>query len=114
MDSVTQRHRGFFNAEIDDRENMSKVYNKIITEIDYDGQTVLVLWGSSSGASLLSFTAVIDTSFGIASPSISKVFRIFKVIAKTCKKSNFITLFALLARTKLNSINKDIWSNDRF
>lgn len=37
MDSVTQRHRGFFNAEIDERENMSKVYNKIITEIDYDG-----------------------------------------------------------------------------
>ena len=108
MDSVTQRHREYFNAEIDDRENMSKAHNKIITEIDYDSSALLVLWGSSSGVSLLSFTTVIDTSFGIASPSISKVFRIFKVIAKTCKKSNFITLFALLARTKLNSINKDI------
>ena len=40
MDSVTQRHREFFNAEIDE---ISKAHNKIITEIDYDGSALLAL-----------------------------------------------------------------------
>ena len=90
---------------------MSKKHSKYITVRDYTDNTLLVLSGTDSGVSLLSFTTVFAMYVGIASTSISLVFLIINGIVKIFLKHwerKEKKKIVLLVRSKLNSIEKMI------
>lgn len=80
--SVELKKQDFFIAEINGNDKMSKKHSKYITVRDYTDNTLLVLSGTDSGVSLLSFTTIIAMPVGIASTSISLVFLIINGIVK--------------------------------
>ena len=80
--SSVKETEDFFIAEINGNDKMSKKHSKYITVRDYTDNTLLVLSGTDSGVSLLSFTTVFAMPVGIASTSISLVFLIINGIVK--------------------------------
>ena len=100
----------FFIAEINGNDKMSKKHSKYITVRDYTDNTLLVLSGTASGVSLLSFTTIIAMPVGIASTSISLVFLIINGIVKIFLKQweRKEKKISLLVRSKLNGIEKMI------
>ena len=97
----------FFIAQINNRGKMIRTLNVYVTALNYSDKTLLVLMGASSGVFLCLFTTVIGTPVGREGASISQVLVIGSGIAIFLKllKNKKISI-ALLARSKLNSIEK--------
>ena len=85
---------------------MFQTLNKYITLLDHPDNILLVLSRASSDFPLFSSSTVIGTPAGIGSASISLVFLVAYGITKMFLKSMRKT--ALLAKSKLNSIEKMI------
>ena len=95
---------------------MIKTHNKYITAIDYANKTLLVSSGIRSRVSLRSFTTLIGAPVGITSARINLVFFVstVKLSKWNCQNivvSNKKEKNVLLARSKLNSIEKIISKN---
>lgn len=104
----------FFITDINNREKMSKKLSKYMTTLHYTDKALLVLSGASNDVSLCSFTTAIDAPVVIASANICLVFLTsngnLKTFLKTMgKEKNKHRKIALLARTKLNIIQKIIY-----
>ena len=94
-----------FNAEI-----MSKKLSKYIAAFDYFDKTLIVLSVTSGGVSI-TFTSIIGAPVGIASASFSLIFSLNKGVKKkllkiTRNKKKKHTKIVMLAKSKLNSIEK--------
>ena len=101
--------KDYFNSEIQER-NMSKNLSKYIAAFDYFDKALIVL-STTSGRriSIISFESVISVPVGIASASFTLVFSlttgiIKKLLKKTQSKKKKHNKIAMLAKSKLNSI----------
>ena len=66
--------KGYFTAEIKERELMSKMLSKYISSFDYFGKYLIFLSATSGSISIPLFAANIGTPVGIASASFSLAF----------------------------------------
>ena len=102
-----------FIAEIKERELMSKNLSKYIASFEYLDKSLIVLSVATGSISIASFATAIGAPVGIMSASCSLAFSIttgfvkkfLKTIRNKKKKQNKIVM---LARTKLNSIERKI------
>ena len=100
-------------AEIKERELISKRLSKYIASFDFFDKSLTVLSATTVSISIASFATVIKTPVGIASASLSLAFslstalvkKLLKTARKKKKKHNKIVM---LARSKLNSIERKI------
>ena len=76
--------KGYFVAEIKERELMSKGVRKDIASFDYFGKSLIVLFVTTGSISIASFATVIGAPVGIASTSFSLAFPISTGIVKNC------------------------------
>ena len=87
---------------------MSKKLSKYIAAFDYIDKTLIVLSATSGGISIISFTSVIGVPAGLASASFTLVFSlttgIIKKLLKVTRKIKKNNKIAMLAKSKLNSI----------
>ena len=105
--------KDYFIAEIKERELMSKRLSKYIASFDYFDKSLIVLSVTTGSISIASFATVIGAPVGMMSASCSLAFSIttgfvkkfLKTIRNKKKKQNKIVM---LARTKLNSIERKI------
>ena len=106
--------KNHFIAEISERELMSEMLNKYIASFDYFDKSFFLLSATSGTISIASFATVIGAPVGKASACLSLTFSLstglVKKLSKTTrnkkKKHNKI---AMLARSKLNSIESEIY-----
>ena len=63
---------------------MSKKLSESIAPFDYIDKTLIVLFATTGGISIISFTSVIGVPVGIASPSFSLVFSLTTRTMKNC------------------------------
>ena len=79
---------------------MSKKLSKYIAAFDYIDKTLIVLYATSRGISIISFTSVIGVPAGIASASFALVFSlttgIVKKLLKMTRKKNRKNIIKLL------------------
>ena len=88
---------------------MSKKLSKYIAAFNYIDKTLIVLFASSGGISIISHASVAEIPVGLASASFTLVFslttgiikKLLKITRKKKKKHNKITT---LAKSKFNSI----------
>ena len=80
--------KDFFNFEIQERKTMSKKLSKYITASDYINNILIVLFATSGGISIISFTSVIGIPAGIASASFTLIFSLTTGIIKKFIESN--------------------------
>ena len=78
----TNEIKGYFVAEIKERELMSKRLSKYIASFDYFDKPLIVLSSKSGSISIASFETVIGALVGIASASFSLAFSISTGIVK--------------------------------
>ena len=105
----TNKIKGYFISEIQERKTMSKKLSKYITAFDYIDKSLNVLSATSGGISIISFKSVTGIPAGVASASFTHVFslatgtikKLLKVTRNKKKKHNKIVM---LAKSKLNSI----------
>ena len=105
--------KDYFIAEIRERELMSKNLSKYIASFEYLDKSLIVLSVATGSISIASFATAIGAPVGIMSASCSLAFSIttgfvkkfLKTIRNKKKKQNKIVM---LARTKLNSIERKI------
>ena len=105
--------KDYFIAEIRERELMSKNLSKYIASFEYLDKSLIVLSVATGSISIASFATVIGAPVGMMSASCSLAFSIttgfvkkfLKTIRNKKKKQNKIVM---LARTKLNSIERKI------
>ena len=105
--------KGYFVAEIKERELMSKRLSKYIASFDYFDKSLIVLSVTSGNISIVSFATVIGTLVGIASAGFSLSFSLSTGLVKqlletTRNKKNKHNKIVMLARSKLNSIENKI------
>ena len=74
--------KDYFNSEIKERKIMSKKLSKYIAAFDYTDKTLIALFATSGGISIISFTSAIGIPAGIASESFTLVFSLTTVIIK--------------------------------
>ena len=82
---------------------------KIITPFDYIEKYLIVLSGTTSGVSVLSFTSIVEATVEIASSSFTLIFSLTTGIVKkllniTRNKKKKHDKILMLAKSKLNSI----------
>ena len=83
---------------------------KYTAALDYTDKTLIVLFATSGGSSIISFTNVIGTPAGVISASLTLVFSLTTGIKKTLleetkkKKKKEHSKIIMLAKSKLNSI----------
>ena len=78
--------KDYFTAEIREREAISKMISKFIAALDYFAKTLIVLFATSGGIPIISFSSLIRVPAGIASASFSLVFSLTTAIIKNyCK-----------------------------
>ena len=96
--------KGYFIAEIEKKEVMSKEISKYIAAIDCFDKGFIDFSETSSGASIASFANIIDQPVGTASVSFRFAFSVTTTIVTTTrnKKKNHNKI-SMLARSKLNS-----------
>ena len=104
--------RGYFVSEIKERKLMSNRFSKYIASFDYFVKSVIVLSVTTGSISIASFTTVIRAPVGIASASFSLVFSIstgiVKKMLKTMRNKKKHNKIVMLARNKLNSMERKI------
>ena len=105
--------KGYFLAEIKERELMSKGLSKFIASFNYFDKSLIVLSIATGCVSIVAFTTVIGAPVGIASASFSLAFSIStgitkKILKTTRNKEKKHNEIVMLARTKLNSIESKI------
>ena len=101
--------KDYFNSEIQEIKIMSKNRSKYIADFDYIDKTLIILSATSGGISIISFTSIIRIPAGIASGSFTLIFSlttgiIKKLLKGTRKKTKKHNEIAMLAKSKLNSI----------
>ena len=102
----------YFTSEIQKRELMSKRLSKYIASFDYFDKTLIVLSATSGGISIASFGTAIGIPVGKASASLNLTFSLCagllrKLLETTRNKKNKHNKFAILVRSKLNSIEQN-------
>ena len=103
----------YFIAEIKERELMSKRLSKYIASFDYFDKSLIVLSATSGSISIASFATVIETPIRIVSASLSLAFSLSaglvkKLLEITRNKKNKHNIIVMLARSKLNRIERKI------
>ena len=93
---------------------MSKRLSKYVASFDYFDKSLIVLSAARGSISIASFAAVIRAPVGIASASFSLTFSVSTGIIKkflkaTLNKKKKHNKIVMLARSKLNSIEKKIF-----
>ena len=88
---------------------MSKNLSKYIADSDYFDRTLIVLFATSGGVSIISFASVIGITAGIAGSSSTLVVSLAAIIIKkllqiTRNKKKKHNEIVVLAKSKLNSI----------
>ena len=101
--------KDYFSSDIQERKTMSKKLSKYIAAFDYIDKTLTVLYATSRGISIISFTNVIEILAGLATVSFTLVFSlgtgiIKKLLKVTRKKKKKHYKIVMLAKSKLNSI----------
>ena len=66
--------KDYFNSKIQERKTMSKKLNKYIAAFDYIDKTLIFLYPTSGGITIISFTSVIEIPVVIASASFTLAF----------------------------------------
>ena len=94
-------------------KTISKTLSKYISFFDYFDKSLIVLSVTSGSISIASFAAVIGTPVGITSASFSLTFSLCaglvkKLLKATRNKKKKHNKIAMLARSKLNSIESKI------
>ena len=74
--------KGYFIAEISERELMSKKLSNYIAFCDYSYKSLIVLSATSGSVSIASFATVIGTPVGIASAVLSLAFSLSTGLVK--------------------------------
>ena len=104
--------RDYFAAEIKERELMSKRLSKYIASFDYFDKSLIVLSVTTGSISIASFATVIGAPVGIVSASFSLTLSIstgiVKKLLKTTRSKKKHNKIAMLARSKMNSIENKI------
>ena len=103
----------YFITEIKERELMSKKLSKYISFSDYFDKSLIVLSVTSGSISIASFATVIGIPVGITTASLSIAFSLCtgivkKLLKATRNKKKKHNKIAMLARSKLNSIESKI------
>ena len=98
-----------FINEINQQKSYSKKLNKYVTIFDYIDKILIILSGTDSGISFISFTSVIGTSVGIVSASFTLIFSlttgiIKKLLNMTRNKKKRHDKILMLAESKFSSI----------
>ena len=101
----------YFAADIKERELMSKRLSKYIASSDNFDKLLVVLSITTGSISIASFATVIGAPIGLASASFSLAFSlstgiIEKLLKTTRNKKKKHNKIIMLARSKLNSIEK--------
>ena len=81
------KNKGYFVAEIKERELMSKILSKYIASFDYFDKSLIVLSVTIGSISIASFAVVIGAPVGIVSASFSVSFSISTGIVKKLLKT---------------------------
>ena len=102
--------KDYFEFEIREREAVIKKLSKYTAALDYTDKTLIVLFATSGGISIISFTIVIGIPGGVISASLNLVFSlttgiIKKLLKERKKKKKKHSKIVMLAKSKLNSIN---------
>ena len=104
--------KDYFVAEIKERELMSKRLSKYIASFDYFDKSLIVLSVTTGSISIASFATVTGAPVGMMSTSCSLAFwistGIVKKLLKTTRNKKKHNKIAMLARSKLNSIESKI------
>ena len=103
------KKKDYFNFEIQERKTMSKKLSKYITVFDYVDEILIVLSATFGTLSVVSHVTIVGIPVGLAGASLTVVFslttgiikKLLKITRKKKKKHNKI---AMLAKSKLNSI----------
>ena len=101
----------YFNLEIQKRKQMTKKLSKYIAAFDYFNKTLIILFSTCWGVSIISFVSDTGAPLGIASASFSLAFslttkiikKLLKITRNKKKKQNKIVM---LDRKKLDNIEK--------
>ena len=107
------QNKDYFVDEIKERELMNKRFSKCISSLDYFDKLLTALSVTTGGISIASFATVIGEAVGIVSASYSLSFSIFtgivkKLLKATRNKKKTHKKIAMLARSKLNSVESKI------
>ena len=105
--------KDYFEAEIKERELMSKRLRKYIASFDYFDKSLIILSVTTGSSSIALFTTVIGAPVGMVSTSISLAFSIFtgtvkKLLKPTRNNKKKHNKIVMLARSDLNSIESKI------
>ena len=105
--------KDYFEAEIKERELMSKRLRKYIASFDYFDKSLIILSVTTGSSSIALFTTVIGAPVGMVSASVSLAFSIFtgtvkKLLKPTRNKKKKHNKIVMLARSELNSIESKI------
>ena len=105
--------KGYFIAEIKERQLMNKVLSKYIASFDYFDKFFIVLSKARGSISISSFPTVIAKPVGIVNARLSLTFSLSAGLVKTLVKTTRIkkkkhNKMVMLARSKLNSIEGKI------
>ena len=105
--------KGYFVAEIKEREVISKRLSKYIASFDYFDKSLIILSVTTGSISIASFATVIGAPVGITSASFSLAFSICtgivkKLLKTTRSKKKKHNKIVMLARSKLNSTESKI------
>ena len=105
--------KDYFVAEIKERELMSKRLSKYIASFDYFDKSLIVLSVTTGSISIASFATVIGAPVETASESFGLTFSIStgivkKLLKTTINKNKKHNKIVMLARSKLNSIERKI------
>ena len=103
----------YFIADIKETKLMSKKLRKYISFFYHFDKSLIVLSVTSGGASIASFTTVMGAPIGVTSENVSLAFSLCtglvkKILKATRNKKKKHNKIAMLARSKLNSIESKI------
>ena len=98
-----------FINDINQQKAYSKKLSRYVTIFDYINKILIILSGTTSGVSIISFTSTIGTSVGIVSASFTLIFSlttgiIKKLLNMTINKKKKHDQLLMLAKSKFNSI----------
>ena len=100
----------YFYQEINERKSYIKKLSKYVTIFEYIDKILIILSATSGVVSVMSFVSIVRVPVGIAGASFTLILSIAKGIKKILKitrnKKKIHDEILLLAKSKLNSIEK--------